>query len=102
MSPEALSGGPLARIQTGDMVELDGNNGTLRVLVEDATFNARPNAVPDPEAWENNGHCSGRELFSLFRRNVGNAEDGASPLFRRLSAEQHTLDTHHHAHLTPL
>ena len=81
VSPEALSGGPLARIQTGDIVELDGNNGTLRVLVEDATFNARPNAVPDPDAWENNGHGSGRELFSLFRRNVGNAEDGASPFF---------------------
>jgi phosphogluconate dehydratase len=81
VSPEALAGGPLARIQTGDLVELDGNAGTLKVLVDDATFNARPAAQPNPDDLTANAHGSGRELFANFRRFASDAESGACALF---------------------
>ena len=81
VSPEALAGGPLARIQTGDLVELDGNAGTLKVLVDDATFNARPVAQPNPDDLTANAHGSGRELFANFRRFASDAESGACALF---------------------
>ena len=81
VSPEALAGGPLARIQTGDLVELDGDAGTLKVLVDDATFNARPAAQPNPDDLIANAHGSGRELFANFRRFASDAESGACALF---------------------
>lgn len=36
VSPEAIAGGPLARLRDGDRVRVDGVNGELRVLVDDA------------------------------------------------------------------
>ena len=81
VSPEALSGGPLAKVQTGDMIELDGNAGTLRVLVDDAVFHARSPATPEADVLEANGHGSGRELFANFRRHASDAERGACSLF---------------------
>ena len=81
VSPEALSGGPLAKVQTGDMIELDGNAGTLRVLVDDAVFHARSPATPGADVLEANGHGSGRELFANFRRHASDAERGACSLF---------------------
>ena len=76
--PEALGGGPLARVQDGDMITLDGENGLLNVELDAATLTARQPHVPDLRA---NAHGSGRELFGLFRRACGSAEEGASPLF---------------------
>lgn len=76
VSPEALDGGPLARLRDGDVVRVDAVAGTLDVLTEGALD--RPNVVPDLSA---NEHGVGRELFAAFRRHVGAAEAGASPLF---------------------
>ena len=76
VSPEALDGGPLARLRDGDVVRVDAIAGTLDVLTEGALD--RPNVVPDLSA---NEHGVGRELFAAFRRHVGAAEAGASPLF---------------------
>ncbi|MEM8120330.1 dihydroxy-acid dehydratase, partial [Morganella morganii] len=41
VSPEAIAGGPLARLRDGDRVRVDGVNGELRVLVDDAEWQAR-------------------------------------------------------------
>jgi phosphogluconate dehydratase len=76
VSPEALDGGPLARLQDGDLVRVDAVAGTLDVLTEGALD--RPNVTPDLSA---NEHGVGRELFAAFRRHVGPAEAGATPLF---------------------
>jgi phosphogluconate dehydratase len=76
VSPEALDGGPLARLQDGDLVRVDAVAGTLDVLTPDAL--ERPVATPDLAG---NEHGVGRELFAAFRRHVGAAEAGASPLF---------------------
>ncbi|HUF55204.1 MAG TPA: dihydroxy-acid dehydratase, partial [Thermohalobaculum sp.] len=75
MSPEAKSGGPLARVQDGDTIRLDGPAGTLEVLADPAAFAARPPAEPDLAYAE---HGLGRELFAAFRAHVGPAEAGAA------------------------
>jgi phosphogluconate dehydratase len=77
VSPEALAGGPLARVRTGDVIRLDAMNGQLEVLVDDAEWAARPLATLDPAQAEDNTHGLGRELFGGMRRNVTSAEEGA-------------------------
>ncbi|HJW43145.1 MAG TPA: phosphogluconate dehydratase [Geothrix sp.] len=74
-SPEALMGGPLARIQDGDLIELDAERGTLEVRVEAAAFDRRPLAPPPDPGRQ---HGSGRELFGLFRAHATAAEEGAT------------------------
>ena len=41
VTPECLAGGPLARVRSGDMILLDGDNGLLQALVADAEWQAR-------------------------------------------------------------
>ncbi|MEY3953905.1 MAG: hypothetical protein RLZZ397_785 [Pseudomonadota bacterium] len=77
LSPEALDGGMIARVQTGDMVTLDAEQGVLRVEVSDEELLQRSPSAPSLEA---NAHGSGRELFGLFRRHSPKAECGASAL----------------------
>ncbi|MDC0658585.1 phosphogluconate dehydratase [Leisingera sp. SS27] len=71
--PEALDGGPISRIRDGDLLRLDAVKGTLEVLTETALN--RPPATADLSAYQ---HGTGRELFSLFRRSVASADEGAS------------------------
>ena len=77
VSPEANAGGPLARVQDGDIIRLDAVAGTLQVLVDPATWDARTPATLPPELARDNAHGWGRELFAGFRRNALSAEEGA-------------------------
>jgi phosphogluconate dehydratase len=70
--PEAADGGNIAKIQDGDMMRLDATNGTLDVIGVD--FDARDVAIANLTG---NGNGVGRELFDVFRKNVGLAADGA-------------------------
>jgi len=73
VTPEAARGGPIARIREGDMIRLDGEAGTLEVLVDAAEWAARsiaPNTAPA-------GNDLGRNLFAVNRRVVGPADQGA-------------------------
>lgn len=72
VSPEAALGGPLARLRDGDIVRLDAVLGTLSTSATD--FAGREAVVADLSA---NAHGIGRELFEVFRRNVGTSETGA-------------------------
>ncbi len=72
LSPEALDGGPIAKLRDGDMLELDAENGVLRVL--DDTFVEREAATLKHDS----STGMGRELFGGFRRLVSSAEQGAS------------------------
>ena len=74
VSPEALDGGPIARICDGDMVRLDATLGTLEVLLAPDVLAARVPAQRPPRSHAG----TGRELFSAFRRVVSGAEQGAS------------------------
>ncbi len=74
LSPEALSAGPIARLRDGDVIELDGEQGRLEVLVDQAEFAAREAVVHDPTGQD----TMGRNLFSCFRDSVGIGSEGAS------------------------
>ena len=76
-SPEALAGGPLAKVRDGDVIRLDAVAGTLQALVDPVEWAAREVAVIDDAAAEDNAHGLGRELFAGLRRNVISAEEGA-------------------------
>jgi phosphogluconate dehydratase len=73
VTPEVVAGGPLGKVQTGDIVRLDAEAGTLTVLVSEADLAARPQAVADLAA---NGWGTGRDLFGVFRRAAVGAEQG--------------------------
>jgi len=72
--PEAFDGGPLALVQDGDIIRVDGVKGTLQVLVEPAELAAREPAVGHLD----NGVGCGRELFGFMRMAFSSAEQGAS------------------------
>ena len=76
ISPEAMMGGPLARVLDGDVLRLNAHAGTLEVLVDPTVFAARPLATAAPV-----GFGFGRELFGFMRKVAGPAEAGASVLF---------------------
>jgi phosphogluconate dehydratase len=73
LTPEALDGGPIARVRDGDIIAIDPEHGRLEI---EADLSTRPPAPPPPAR---PGH--GRELFAAFRRLAGPADAGASALF---------------------
>jgi phosphogluconate dehydratase len=77
LSPEALGGGPLAKLRDGDLVRLDGVSGRLEALVPQAEWAARTCAQMPAELTQSNGVGMGRELFASARRNALSAEEGA-------------------------
>ncbi|MDX2367927.1 MAG: dihydroxy-acid dehydratase, partial [Colwellia sp.] len=81
LCPEALDGGLIAKVQTGDMILVDGETGELTLLVDEAALAKRDNAI-----FQVNGHHQGmgRELFGFMRRNLSTAETGACSLFDEL------------------
>lgn len=74
VSPEAVDGGPLAKLENGDMLVVDAVNGVLALAGDEAVLATRSVATPDLSA---NGHGLGRELFEVFRTNVGSSAHGA-------------------------
>ena len=71
--PEAMDGGPIARVRDGDILRVDAVNGRLDVLTEGALDR-------DPVTADVGGNQfgTGRELFANFRAAVGAADDGAA------------------------
>ncbi|TAX28607.1 phosphogluconate dehydratase [Rhizobium leguminosarum] len=78
VTPEAVDGGPIARIREGDIIRLDAIKGTLELLVDAADLAEREPVVVD---LTDNEFGMGRELFAPFRRAVGPSDQGASVLF---------------------
>jgi phosphogluconate dehydratase len=77
VSPEAGTGGALAKVRDGDVIRLDAVHGTLDVLVDDASWQARSVVKIDAAQADDNVHGLGRELFGGMRKNVTSAEEGA-------------------------
>jgi len=77
VSPEALAGGPLAKLRDGDRVRLDAVTGELNALVDPAEWAARPLATMPKALQATNGVGMGRDLFANFRRHALSAEEGA-------------------------
>jgi phosphogluconate dehydratase len=81
LSPEAVNGGLISKVQNGDMITLDCDTQTLTLEVSDAELAARTAPTPDLSG---NQHGTGRDIFALFRAHATRAEEGASPLFNTL------------------
>ena len=78
VSPEALAGGPLAKVRDGDVIRLDAVAGTLRGAGRRRRPGRRASTPCMPDAQRDaNAHGLGRELFGGMRRNVRSAEEGA-------------------------
>jgi phosphogluconate dehydratase len=75
VTPESAEGGPLARVQDGDLIRLDVDAGTLELLVDADALAVRPLATYDAHR---NAKGTGRELFGMMRRAVSGAEEGAT------------------------
>ncbi len=71
VTPEAAAGGPLARVQDGDIIILDTVAGTLDVA---ADLSERPVAQPTVDV----SSGTGRELFGGLRALIGAADTGAT------------------------
>ena len=72
LSPEAMAGGALARLCTGDTVRLCAVTGALSTT---ADLSTRAAATPPPQP-----EGTGRELFTLMRAHSDDAERGASAM----------------------
>ena len=82
LSPEALGGGPIARLRDGDMVRVCADKGVIEALVDAAEWDAREMPTPPPAPYD-----TGRELFALFRHHSDLAEAGASPVLAAMESE---------------
>jgi len=78
LTPEALHGGAIAKIQDGDMIRLDAHTGALTLLVDEAELAVRDCATQDLSAHQ---FGMGREMFAGMRSLVSGAEEGASIFF---------------------
>lgn len=76
VSPEALDGGAISKLEDGDIVRVDAKSGVLDIITKGVAD--RPAATAD---LSDNEHGLGRELFAAFRRQVGTADTGACALF---------------------
>jgi phosphogluconate dehydratase len=75
VTPEALGGGPIAKLRDGDVVRLCAHKGELSALVDAAEWDAREEAeAPPPQTG------TGRELFAFMRHGADGAEQGASAM----------------------
>ena len=73
LTPEVACGGPLGKVQDGDVIRLDSVMGTLEAHVPEESWNRRPTATADLTA---NTFGMGRDLFRAFRANAAPAEEG--------------------------
>jgi phosphogluconate dehydratase len=72
LTPEALGGGPLAKVRDGDLIRLCALDGKIEIL---ADLSVRE-AVAAPEVHDG----TGRELFTLMRLTADGAEQGGSAM----------------------
>ncbi len=78
VTPEAIKGGLLAKVQDGDIIELNTETGELTLDVDEGTLAAREAKA----ASVTKHHVGmGREMFGGMRMNLTGAEEGACSLF---------------------
>ena len=75
VSPEALAGGPIAKLRDGDIVRLCADRGELTALVDQDEWESRENASAPPPPFG-----TGRELFAMMRHGADSPERGASAM----------------------
>lgn len=78
VTPEAYLGGPLAKVQTGDVIELNSETGELTLCVDDTELASRSAKSID---LSHSHEGMGREMFAGMRAVITGAEEGACTLF---------------------
>ncbi len=78
LSPEAATGGLLAKVKDGDIIRMDAKTGTLELIVEKQEIDRRMSAAPDLKAHRSG---MGRQIFAPLRMQVLEAERGACSIF---------------------
>jgi phosphogluconate dehydratase len=78
VTPEAIKGGMLAKVQTGDMLELDTLTGAMDILISEEELAQREVKLPDVATHQIG---MGREMFAGMRSTLTGAEQGACSLF---------------------
>ncbi|MBD8527357.1 phosphogluconate dehydratase [Pseudomarimonas arenosa] len=78
LSPEALCGGPIAKLREGDRIIIDAVEGIVDLELDEAEWQSRQPVKLDVSA---SHRGLGRELFGLMRQQAGSAEQGACALF---------------------
>ncbi|MGL5410332.1 MAG: dihydroxy-acid dehydratase, partial [Shewanella sp.] len=74
LTPEALDGGLIAKVQEGDMIRVDALSGELSLLVNDTELANRAAVQVD---LRRSRYGMGRELFGALRANLSSPETGA-------------------------
>lgn len=74
LTPEALDGGLIAKVQDGDMIRIDATTGELTLLVDEKTLANRTAGIVD---LHHSAYGMGRELFGALRRSLSSPETGA-------------------------
>ena len=74
LTPEAIDGGLIAKVQDGDLIRVDALTGELSLLVSDAELATRTAAEID---LRQSRYGMGRELFGALRSNLSSPETGA-------------------------
>ena len=70
VSPEAMSGGPIAALKDGDIIEIDITNGNLNVELSDEEIKERIANADLPEK-------KVKGWLNIYRRSVSSADEGA-------------------------
>lgn len=78
VTPEAIKGGILAKVKTGDMLELNTQTGAMDILISEEELAKREAKMPDVAKHQVG---MGREMFAGMRSTLTGAEQGACSLF---------------------
>ncbi|MFC3120499.1 phosphogluconate dehydratase [Agaribacter flavus] len=78
LTPEAYKGGLIAKVQNGDMIEIDTATNSITLHVSEQELAARQAATVDLSS---SHEGMGRELFAGMRSTLTGAEQGACSLF---------------------
>lgn len=85
VTPEAVEGGLLAKVQNGDLVRVDADQGVLELLVDaDELAKRQAETIDLSDSYAG----MGREIFGGLRAQLTGAEEGACALF---STEDHLV-----------
>src|SRR6201986_1663202 len=71
IGPEAMDGGPIGLIRTGDIIVIDADKGTMDVELSEAELAERR------KAWKPKAPSFRSGVLARYAKNVGPARDGA-------------------------
>ncbi|QDE31366.1 phosphogluconate dehydratase [Shewanella polaris] len=74
LTPEALDGGLIAKVEDGDLIRIDSTTGELSLLVDEKTL---ANRIAGKVDLHHSSYGMGRELFGALRRSLSSPETGA-------------------------